>query len=471
MMNNFKNYTLLVLSLIVVACSSSVERSPANFDDEYTYGAELTFTHPQILEAQRSQGSGTVNSEMSERYQRILIDKILENCADCSLQTKIDKYGLEYGRISYPDGWYFNVTLDPAVVEVTAKPIPDSKLIEYTKRLERDLYANAREIGLRPSRNTGGGHIHFGAEAFFEGNSKYFRDFMVDMYNHAEIGSGILADDHYNSPPIKAQPKAQRDAFIDAINKFDQNSDESIIGLGLNIRDGAYNYQKANWGPTEKYQAINIERMVVEGFDTSEETVEIRCIRPQQSAEQFLLIATLFKKRMQYLKRMRAAGTPVKLNHDLGMSVEQKFQSFIRFITEAGEDPADYFRILPVEYMDLAWAKLESLYPGDLEKKMKFILDTSNESPFDATVKARKSYDFLVRLRDANPQFVQDRMEAVVAVVKNSDERFHKPEKAQELLAQVDQFMNASAMPKPSGFRATCEQIIQSLSLPIFKAL
>lgn len=470
-MNYLKISILAGLASFIVACSTNVDRAPAEFRDEYKYGAELTFTNPQILEAQRALGGGTVNSEMSEEYQKLLINKILENCPECTLQTKIDKYGLEYGRIVYPDGWYFNITLDPAVVEVTAKPIPDSKLVEYTRRLDRDLYANAREIGLRPSTSTGGGHIHFGAEAFFENNPAYFRDFMVDMYNHAEIGNGILANDHYNSPPIKVHPKAKRDAFISVIKAFDQNPEDGIIELGLKIRDGAYDYQKANWGPPEKYQAINIERMVVEGFDVSEETVEIRSIRPQQSAEQFALIANLFKKRMEYLKTQRKKGTPVKLNHELGMSVEQKFESFMRFITQADEDPADYFRVLPVEYLDLAWAKLEKLHPRNLEKKLHFILNVSRESPFDANLKARKAYDYLVKLREAKPSFIQNKMEVIVEVIKNTDEKFRKPEKERELFAQVENFMNASSMQKPPSFRATCEQIIKSLSLPIFKAL
>ena len=470
-MKLIKNPFLILLLLALVACSTQINRSPAEFGSEYTYGAELTFTNPRILEAQRALSSGTVNSEMSEDFQKQLIDRILHNCDECKLQRKVDKYGLEYGRIVYPDGWYFNVTLDPAVVEVTAKPIPDSKLAEYTKRLDRDLYASAQEIGLRPSRNTGGGHIHFGADAFFEGNPDYFRDFMVDMYNHSEIGSGILADDHYNSPPIKAHPAPNRNGFIEVINKYDQNPEGGIVGLGLEIREKAYNYQKANWGPTEKYQAINIERMVVEGFDASEETVEIRCIRPQQSAEQFGLIANLFKKRMNYLKRLRDSGTPVQFDHQTGMTGEQKFESFIRFITQADEDPADYFRLLPAEYMDMAWEKLERLHPGNLEKKIAFIRHASNESPFDANLKARKAMDYLRRMRDSDPQFVLDRMEVVVEVFKNTDEKYRKPEKAQELLAEVEKFMNASALPKPSGFRATCDQIIKSLSLPVFKAL
>ena len=95
----------------------------------------------------------------------------------------------------------------------------------------------------------------------------------------------------------------------------------------------------------------------------------------------------------------------------------------------------------------------------------------SQESPFDADLKARKAYDYLLKLRDAQPNFVRDRMEVVIKVIKNTDEEFQKPEKEQELLARVEKFMNASAMQKPLSFRATCEQIIKNLSLPIFRAL
>ncbi len=470
-MNHFNKFVIFALLFIFAACSTFSERRPANLDSEYTYGAELTFTNSEILESQRALRSGTINSDMSERYQKLLIDKILENCLDCSVEKHIDKYGLEYGRILYPDGWYFNVTLDPAVVEVTAKPIPDSKLQEYTKRLDRDLYANARELGLRPSRNTGGGHIHFGAQSFFEGNPEYFRDFMVDMYNHGELAEGIFADDHYNSPPIKAHPKAQRDAFIRTIEAFDNDPEDSIIGLGLKIREGTYDYQVANWGPTEKYQAINIERMVVEGFEASEETIEVRSIRPQQNGEQFALIANLFKKRMEYLKRQRKQGSVLKLNHVTGMTVEQKFQSFIRFITEADEDPADYFRILPAEYLDLAWKKLEQLYPGDLEKKILFISKVSQDAPFDDVSKARKALDLLTTLRNSHPLFVQDKLSMVIEVIKNSEEKFQKPQYEADLLARVEKFMNASAMPDPVGFLNSCKQILRNLSLPAFRAL
>lgn len=205
---------LLVLSLWSCAGTKfSGERGIASGQYAPTYGAELTFTNEKLKEAGRKAGSHIVNSSASEAAQEELIERIIQVCDGCEVEWMEDKYGLEFGRIVYPDGHYINITLDPWVVEVTASPIPADKLEEITARYNKDLYQSATDIGLHPSYTAGGGHIHFGVEGLFGGDPKLFRDFMVDLYNHPELASGLLAGDSYNSPPMMALPKQNQDAF------------------------------------------------------------------------------------------------------------------------------------------------------------------------------------------------------------------------------------------------------------------
>lgn len=343
-------------------------RSIAQELGEPQFGIELTFTSEELEKAGSRAGSHVINSEASEKMQRKLVKEITKSCTHCTLNWEADKYGVEVARITYPDGQYIHVTLDPSVIEITGSPIAYSNLSHASKRFEEDLYQSARNLGLAPSRNTGGGHIHIGLDEFFENDPYLFRDFLVDVYNNPELGSGLLANDHYNSPPIQALPKASQKEFKQIIQEFDEVP-TSIYELSRQISERVYSRNVSGWKPVEKYQGVNLTRIINDDIPAAQKTVEIRSLRPQQSADQFVLLAKLFKKRRDFLKVLRGRGPPPEIEDVSYLTSKKKqFQKFVRYLEDTDLNPERYLNLLPTEYTHLSVGYMQDKYPENLDK-------------------------------------------------------------------------------------------------------
>jgi hypothetical protein len=364
---------------------------------------ELTLTSEKMKEQGAMAGGNTVNTNANEKAQRNLINKILASCEECSYKQKTDKFGLPFGRITYPDGHYFDVTLDPWVVEVTGKPIPQSKVKEITERIQRDIYENARTLGYQPGFGAGGGHIHFGVKGLFNQDASLFRDFMVDLHNHSELGSGILNYDHANSPPINVLPEKSQRAFWNIINEFDENP-TSLKDLARAIYKRVHKRTVKNWDPPEKYHGVNLMRVAKKNVPYKEQTVELRFVRPQQSGEQFRLITELMTKRIYFLKERRRLGVIPELSNNHPQTMEEKFNRFVQFIEDTGEPAEKYFRILPGDYGELSWRYILNKYPGDNGKLWVFLQEFAEDVAYDEDIKANFILSKLESLDEIQPQ-------------------------------------------------------------------
>lgn len=363
---------------------------------------ELTLTSEKMKQEGMAAGGNTLNSPANKEAQKKLIQKILENCEGCVLKKKKDKYGITIGRIKYPDGHYFDVTLDPWVVEVTGKPIPESKLKEITQRMQRDIFDHARTLGYQPGFGAGGGHIHFGLKGLFNKDAKLFRDFMVDTYNHSELGSGIFNYDHANSPPINVLPEKSHRAFWEVIDEFD-SAPTSLRELAKAIYIHVHSRTVKNWSPKQKYQGINLMRLAKD-LPYDEQTVELRFVRPQQSGEQFRLITELVTKRVRFLKEQRRLGLIPQLNIEHPQTMEDKFNHFVKYIEETGEPAEKYFRILPGDYGELCWEFLREKYPQDQGRSWIFLQQFAEDVPYDEDIKANFILSKLEALEELGPR-------------------------------------------------------------------
>lgn len=362
--------------------------------DEIHYGIELTFTNEELKRASTMAGFDVANTVESETAQRNLIENLMARCPQCQLQMREDRYGISYGRIIYPDSFLLNITLDPAVIEVTSEAIPESQLETVAARLDQDLFSAAREVDLRPSYSTGGGHLHISAHSFFELDSinggAYFRDFMVDMYNHPIILNEILSHSHDNAPALRHLSWRSRQNFERIIKNFDL-SPINARELAQEIYHKVYTQNPAGLTPAQKYQAINISRIVEEQFQESQRTVEIRALRPQQNADNLILIARLFKHRMEFLKSRRHQGEHVVIDTmtDYHMESDIKIERFVRFVEESGLRPQDYLRLVGENLLDSAWEYLERTYPDQLDIRYTFLHQLAQDSSFDSTYRAQ----------------------------------------------------------------------------------
>lgn len=306
-----------------------------------TFGAEFTFTNTQIQAAQ--QGS-YVNSEQSEAHREKMAEAVKRTCGNCVISREQNSYGVDVLRVTYPDGFYFIIATDPAVVEVQTKPMTTTEIRKQAVRMHRDIFGSAKAAGMAPSeRGTGGGHIHIGYHSATGGDLMLMRNIMVDFANHPELANGILAHDHWNSQPIQALPKENQDAFKRIIEDFDRGEIKDIVTFTNRIQEEVYNWHRANWSPPKKYQAFNVTRLADLKWAPAERTFEIRSIKPQRNYAEYLALTDLLEGRIEYLRSRKA---PVPLNIPGVMNPRQGYESFSKFTAEAGVDFGRFRQIM-----------------------------------------------------------------------------------------------------------------------------
>jgi hypothetical protein len=302
-----------------------------------TFGAEFTFTNDVVMGAQTE--GHFVNNTESEKA-RDLMGKILkERCrtsGGCNVSVIKNQYGLKMYRVTYEDGWWFQVATDPSVVEVQTKAATYEEIMSFQERFSQDIFGTAHEAGLSPRERWGGGHIHIGMTSALDGDAKLLRNFSADYANHSELASGVFADSRNNAPPIQSLSEPQRENFVKLLNDFDAGKIRAVKSFSKRLQKDVYYETPSGWYPAEKYQAMNVTRMAGNDFPEEEQTFEIRAFEAQQSAEDFFLETHLLEKR---LERLKSAKHPVQfMNAKYTRTSEVSAARFYQYVTETGLD-------------------------------------------------------------------------------------------------------------------------------------
>jgi hypothetical protein len=312
------------------------------FAKDLTFGAEFTFTNQNILKASKNAGS-IVNIPEAVEAAKAFRNEVVRRCNGCSVATETNGYGVEVYKIIYPDGWYFVIATDPAVVEVQTKPSTIQTVRSLQARMQTDIFDAAKAVGIVPDTSTGGGHIHFDYKASTDGNLLRLRNFVVDFANHPELAQGLWAFDFHNSGPIAALPLTQRNAFEQLIADVDSGVVKTAFQFVTRLRKEVYNYHRHGWAPADKYHALNVNRINDRNFPEEAKTLEVRSIRPQKSAAEFLALIEVIDGRLE-LNKTRKTSLELKLSQvDYYQGFDSKaFQKHLKYIGEAGVEPRDY---------------------------------------------------------------------------------------------------------------------------------
>lgn len=261
------------------------------------FGLEFTFTNEKIIEEARTghDTSEFKNYIAKHQYWKMLSDNIKAKClasGDCKMGMTMDKHDLAF-TVRFKDGFSFSVGSDSKVLEANAQPntLQSYKLV--LDRLDQYLFQSAREVGLEPHQNLGGGHIHVSRRAFRE-NTLAFRNFFVDFQNRPEIGLGVFGKSYQNAPMLSLLNPKNRIAFEKTLKKLSQNKNMSLNEFVNLIREDVYTESYVpEWGGPTHYQALNLNRM---NWEDQFATIEIRSFRPQKNVE-------IFYKQIQLLNR------------------------------------------------------------------------------------------------------------------------------------------------------------------------
>ncbi|CAF1123138.1 unnamed protein product [Didymodactylos carnosus] len=268
------------------------------------FGIELTFTNDTLIELARSE-----NETDYKTYSTNLLNEWIE-------QVRLQYPFVHIGEFEKDSYGYVKVTLtlsscdvilylhsDDWVFEVGSSPMTSLALSKNLSTIQQILFDTAVIIGLKPHDRIGGGHIHLDKQTNFGNDSILFRNFLVDLMNRPELFLGGLALDLLNAPPLAILSKEQQEIFGEIIDEFDK-SQLTIDALCEVINRRVYYKSYISSTASEmnsynqhqsKYHAINL---------LHEQTIEIRGIHPQQSAQQLLCLMKLWEGRIEKLKHI-----------------------------------------------------------------------------------------------------------------------------------------------------------------------
>lgn len=318
-----------------------------------TFGAEFTFTNSEIYN--NSQGS-IVNSDAAVKYQELMVEEIKRACSDCKIRRTQNSYGVDVYKVIYPDGWYFVVATDPAVVEVQTKPSTLAEIEARKDIIQKHIFDTAKAARIVPDERYGGGHIHLGYLPATDGEIRKLRNFIVDFVNHSTMMSEFLAQDRYNSATVLEQPAKKQEAFKKIIADLDSGKIRSPRVFINRIHKEVYNYHPAGWEPAQKYQALNLIRIVNDEFSKNQKTLEIRTLEAQKSAAEYITLLRLFQGRVNYLNSLSGnleLEDFEKLNSE---SRKERLQRIGRYIRESGVSIEEFQKNVDRTYNDMGFA-------------------------------------------------------------------------------------------------------------------
>lgn len=309
------------------------------------FGPEFTFTNSEIRSARVSNSPQSPKSLLKLMDWQKLLALRCQELQNCTVVSTYDKHGPAY-RVTFSDGWYFNISVDMAVLEVQTAPLTSQGFRSRQEQIQKEIFDSAAQMGLIPHEVDGCGHIHLGLAESFDNNSELFRNFIVDYANRPELTFGILGNQIENSPPIAALKTHQRQAFQEVINAFDQMPG-TILDLAKQIELKVYTESIVkSWGGAKYYQALRFTRFTEGRVTDAEATVEMRGFRPQQNTQEFVLETELLEARLKYLKT---------LNHRIPFINPPTYQwdgrqmvaRFYQYVTETGLEWERYRTLLP----------------------------------------------------------------------------------------------------------------------------
>lgn len=341
---------LLTLFVLLSACLAQAS--------EPLFGPEFTFTNDELQaehEAfQRPDRATPIPMGPSPRLAalRAAVQEIVAQCARtrrCALAE--DPRPMEHRtsfRFDYADGFYFNVTLDPGVLEVQAKPLTAAGWAQAQERLQADLFDCMERVGLKPHSVAGGGHINIGLRSAFNNDVHLLRNFIVDYMNHPELAH-VFGEQWANGPHLVSLGTERKQAFKAVIDRFDAARGEgwNIESLVTAIEKEVYTKSTHFMHFPEKYHALNLNTAREALADRNERRLELRAQAAQRSAADWVAQVTLFAKRIEWLREKTRNGERLAVEipkniHNAKERAAAYTKRFLAYVTEMGQNWQKY---------------------------------------------------------------------------------------------------------------------------------
>lgn len=324
--------------------------------ESMTIGGEFEFTNKEIS-AQALPG-GVATNGLEHEFQSKLIKHIREKHPELKVVFISGKWFSE-ARFLLPDGFWFQVSADPGVIEIKTSPATIDTWESKAPQLNDLIWGSAHEIGLNTSDPDLAGHFNFGIKSLFSDDTMLFTRFFIDYANHPELAGGALGIDTYNGPPLAQLRESSRIATTVMLAKLETGQLMSIFDVAQFINRSIYtNSSSASEGFSglTHYQAFGLKsfsKISKMDFARADTRGELRSIYAQTSAEDFIILAKLIRQRVLYLKKLQSDGVPIVFQnrvHDEIYTGSEVTEKFYRWLLEMDADPSLYKSLMREPY-------------------------------------------------------------------------------------------------------------------------
>jgi hypothetical protein len=176
-----------------------------------TYGSEFNFSNKEITKAWTTRGekANFDNSRwhdpdhVEQEYAQKFADEIKQACGiDCTITPHRGKYGATEFKVEFKDGYKFNISVDPANVEIQTSPETLLEVEKYEAKTQKYVFDIAKKMGMLEHSKNETAHLNIGLASAFDDDAKKFLRFYTNYQNHPELASGVLGIDFPNAPPL-----------------------------------------------------------------------------------------------------------------------------------------------------------------------------------------------------------------------------------------------------------------------------
>lgn len=325
---------------LLILLSITLTAAAYGSNEPITFGPEIELSNKD-LKRDVVGDSGSFLRLREAKWANSLVKEIKKTCGSfCRYEKVLGKYGLET-RVYFKNGFYFQISWDPTVVEIIMKPSSLKEFRANADDIEKYLYAPAARLELKGADNLGG-HVNIGLNSAFGEDAELFLRYFIDYANHPELALGVFAYDIYNGPPLSVLKSEQRSALNDTVAKFYvkkfKNPTEVILDIQRNVYTHSY-----KWDRPQHYQSVGLESIPSETLNRRR--IEHRSVRGQKSFQDFLLMAELIELRHTYLKKNKNKIIYLKSDEDFFL-YQRQMNLFWVYTQELGVNYEKYVSLL-----------------------------------------------------------------------------------------------------------------------------
>lgn len=326
-----------------------------------TFGKEFNFTNAEIKAAfaERAKQKDAnplweLPKEAEQLFATKFSERVKELCKDeCKITPHPGKHpGTTDYTVKFKNGWGFNISTDPKVVEIQTLPETAAKVAQNQENYRIYVFEAAKlaELTPTPEGRKPKAHLNIGFRSAFGNDPVKFMRFFIDYATYSGLSTGALGESNdKNSPLLGSLKEEQLVAFqkiIDDVNSGQiKTADEATWRINHEVYTFSPGHEK-DIDPTRSYrhyQAFGLKQMLTDEFKKHDMPFEFRRIRQDSDASQYPLLAKLMEKRLAFTN-----GQKNKLLFDRAGAISRKDDlssistEFYVYTTEMGENWKDY---------------------------------------------------------------------------------------------------------------------------------